>query len=55
LIHIYQTAQSSNPNGSRTSILKPDTLNLVEEKLENYLENIGTRENFLNIIPWLRI
>ena len=27
---------------------KPDTLNLIQEKLSNSLEHIGTRDNFLN-------
>ena len=28
--------------------MKPDTLNLIEEDMENTLECIGTGENFLN-------
>jgi hypothetical protein len=28
---------------------KPATLNLIEEKVENILEHIGTGGNFLNI------
>jgi hypothetical protein len=31
--------------------IKPDTLNLIEEKVENCLECIGTGDNFLNRIP----
>ena len=29
--------------------MKPDTLNLIEEKVENKLEYIGIVRNFLNI------
>jgi hypothetical protein len=31
--------------------IKPDTLNLIEEKVGNSLEHIGTEENFLNGTP----
>ena len=31
--------------------IKPDTLNLIEEKLGKNLEFIGTREDFLNRTP----
>jgi hypothetical protein len=31
--------------------IKPDTLNLIEERMEKSLEFIGTGENFLNKIP----
>jgi len=31
--------------------IKPDTLNLIEEKVEKSLEFIGTGRNFLNRIP----
>jgi hypothetical protein len=31
--------------------IKPDTLNLIEEKVEKSLELIGTGGNFLNIAP----
>ena len=31
--------------------VKPDTLNLIEEKLANSLELIGTGDNFLNRTP----
>jgi hypothetical protein len=31
--------------------IKPDTLNLVEEKVGKHLELIGTGGNFLNITP----
>jgi hypothetical protein len=31
--------------------IKPDTLNLIEEKVEKSLEFIVTRENFLNRTP----
>jgi hypothetical protein len=31
--------------------IKPETLNLIEEKVRNSLELIGTGENFLNRTP----
>ena len=31
--------------------IKPYSLNLTEEKVENSLEHIGTRDNFLNRTP----
>ena len=31
--------------------MKPDTLNLIEEKMTNSLELIGTGDNFLNRTP----
>jgi hypothetical protein len=31
--------------------IKPDTLNLIEEKVGNTLKYIGTRDNFLNRTP----
>jgi hypothetical protein len=31
--------------------IKPDTLNLIEEKVEKSLKRIGTGEHFLNKIP----
>ena len=31
--------------------IKPDALNLIEEKVRNSLEDIGTGENFLNRTP----
>ena len=31
--------------------IKPDTLNLIEKKVGNSLEHVGTGENFLNRIP----
>jgi hypothetical protein len=31
--------------------IKPDTLNLIEKKLGNSLERIGTGDNFLNRTP----
>jgi hypothetical protein len=31
--------------------IKPDTLNLIEEKLGNTLEQIGTEDNYSNRIP----
>jgi hypothetical protein len=32
-------------------LIKPDTLNLIEEKLGKSLKHIGTGENFLNRTP----
>jgi hypothetical protein len=31
--------------------IKPDKLNLIEEKMGNNLEHIGTGDNFLNRTP----
>ena len=31
--------------------IKPNTLNLIEEKVESMLEYIGTGDHFLNITP----
>jgi len=31
------------------------TLNLIEEKIGNSLESIGTRDNFLNRIPMAQV
>jgi hypothetical protein len=31
--------------------MKPDTLNLIEEKMRNVLEHIGTGDKFLNKTP----
>jgi hypothetical protein len=31
--------------------IKPDTLNLLEEKVGKDLQHMGTRENFLNATP----
>jgi hypothetical protein len=31
--------------------LKPDTLNLKEQNIENSLESVGTANNFLNRTP----
>jgi hypothetical protein len=31
--------------------IKPDTLNLIEDKVGNCLECIGTGDNFLNLTP----
>jgi hypothetical protein len=50
-IHIYHLAQNSSPNGSKNLNIKLDTLNLIEEKVGNSLEHIGTGDNFLNRIP----
>ena len=34
--------------------IKPDTLNLIEEKVGKSLELIGTGENFLNTTPMVQ-
>ena len=34
--------------------IKPETLNLIEEKVRNSLECIGTGDTFLNRIPVLQ-
>jgi hypothetical protein len=41
LIHSYLLVQSSSPIGSRTSPIKPDTLNLIE-KVGEILKHMGT-------------
>jgi hypothetical protein len=35
-------------------IIKPDTLNLIEEKVGNSLKGIGTGENFLTRTPMVQ-
>ena len=39
---------ASDPN------IKPDTLNLIEEKVGNSLELIGTRKDLLNRTPLIQ-
>ena len=51
LIHPYLLAQNSSPSGIKDLHMKPDTLNLIEEKVGKSLEYLGTGENFLNRIP----
>jgi hypothetical protein len=51
LFHIYLLVQSSSPSGPRTFHIKPDTLNLIEEKVGNSIEHIGTGEILLNRTP----
>jgi hypothetical protein len=41
-IHFYLPVQSSSTNGSRTSTKKSDTLKLIEEKVGESLEQLGT-------------
>ena len=41
LIHFYLLVQSSNPSETRIST-KPDTLNLIEEKVQKSSEHIHT-------------
>jgi hypothetical protein len=47
LIHSYPPVQSSSP-GVKDCPIKPDTLNLIEEKVGKSLEHMSTEENFLN-------
>ena len=35
--------------------IKPDTLNLIEEKVGNSLEHIGTGDNFLKRMPIVKV
>ena len=51
MFHIYLLVQSSSPSGPRTFHIKPDTLNLIEEKVGNSIEHIGTGEILLNRTP----
>lgn len=44
---------NSTPNGSM--ILRLDILNLIEEKVGNRLELVGTRKDFLNKTPIAQI
>lgn len=44
---------NSTPNGSM--ILRLDILNLIEEKVGNRLELVGTRKDFLNKTPVAQI
>lgn len=47
------TLYNSTPNGSM--ILRLDTLNLIEEKVGNRFELVGTRKDFLNKTPLAQI
>jgi hypothetical protein len=54
-IHIYLPAQHSSPKGSQTSTQNQKHLiNLIEQKLGNILELVGSGHNFLNRAQWLR-
>jgi hypothetical protein len=44
-----------NPKWIKDLNIKPDTLNLIEEKLENSLKCIGTGDNFLNRTPMAQV
>ena len=51
-IHIYHPAQHSlKSKWTKNLNIKSSTLNLIEEKLENRHECIGTGDNFLNRTP----
>ena len=51
-IHMYHPAQNSlKSKWTKNLNIKSGTLNLIEEKLENRLECIGTGDNFLNRTP----
>jgi hypothetical protein len=41
----------SDSNWIKDLHIKPDTLNLIEEKMGKRIEHIGTEENFLNRTP----
>ena len=43
--------ESLKSKGINELNIKPDTLNLIEEKVRNTLEHIGTGDNFLNRTP----
>ena len=51
LIHIHYPMYNSSLSGLQTSTKKQDKLYLIEEKLAEMLEFIGTEDNFLNITP----
>ena len=51
LINSYFLVQSSSLSGSRNSTKKPETLKLIEEKVGESLEDMGTSEKFLNRTP----
>ena len=48
ITHSYLLVQRLSLSGSRNSHIKPDTPKLIEEKVGQSLEHIGTAENFLN-------
>jgi hypothetical protein len=48
-IHIYHPAKTARWLKDLT--IKLDTLNLIENKMRNSLEHIGTGDNFLNRTP----
>jgi hypothetical protein len=49
---MYHPAQNSlKSKWTKNLNIKSGTLNLIEEKLENRLECIGTGDNFLNRTP----
>jgi hypothetical protein len=43
--------ESLKSKGINELNIKPDTLNLIEEKVRNTLEHIGTGDSFLNRTP----
>jgi hypothetical protein len=50
-IQSYLLVQSSNPKWIKDLHIRPDALNLIEEKVGKSLEHMGTRENFLTRTP----
>jgi len=50
-IHSYLLVLSSTLKWMKDLHIKPDILNLIEEKMGKSLKHIGTGENFLNRTP----
>ena len=48
---IFITLHKTHSKWMKDLKVQPDILNLIEQKLENSLELIGTRDNFLNRAP----
>ena len=51
LIHSYLLLQSSSLKWIKEHHIKSETLKLIEEKVGESLEDMGTGENFLNRTP----
>ena len=50
MIHIYLLYKAQS-KWIKDINIKPDTLKLIENKVEKSLEHLGTRDNFLNTTP----
>ena len=48
---IYHPAQNSSPNGINTSKIKPEAMNLIDDKIQSNFEHTGTVDNILNRTP----